>query len=460
MVQGMASKIAERIKYIKQEQLFVVFALILGIAMAIVNPPLQEPDGPAHMWRVIDVANGNVLSPIVTFTHEPGLAVVPENVNVLNFRIVEPDKGEGVKYIEELNKVSFSKDTVKAQSNQAVMSFLYYPQAIGYNIAMLFGLSVYKCIVFARIFNLLVYIVLVYYAIRKIPVLKNSLLVLALFPMSIYQAASVSPDAMLNGMCFLFVGMCLYYVYGTIEQLGLKHVIWLGILLAFIFMAKYVYVLLGLLVFLIPKEKFKNKKYYYICFGVSILPILLSAGISLRSAGSVVTSGQAVASGGMTQLQYMQQHPTHIFKVLLNTGINKFTDYMLWLNVLGWLNYSLGPLIYIVPMFAMYVLASDVSELNNKITRKHRILSLIAFLLICVGIVVGIYIGDGRINEVGSNVVEGVQGRYFIPILPALYLTLVPGKIKNEDACYPVKVGCVAGVLLLLAVLIMVVHCF
>lgn len=458
-IQEVITRTMRKLKVIKQEQIFLVLALAIGISMAIVNPPLQEADGPDHMWRVMDVANGNVLSPVVTLNHDGGLAVVPENVNALNFRIAEPDTGEGIKYTRELDGICFSKNKIKAEFHQGVMSFLFYPQALGYNVAMFFGLSIYKCIVFARIFNLIVYVTLVYFAIRLIPVLKNSLLVLALFPMSIYQGASISPDAMLNGLCFLFVGLCLYYAYGEKEKLELKNVIWLGILLAIIFMAKYVYVVLGLLVLLIPKSKFKDNKYYWMCFGISLLPILLSSFISLGIASSTVTSGQAI-EGGMTQLQYMQQHPIHIFKVLINTAINKFQDYMLWLNVLGWLNYSLGPLIYIVPMFTMYVLASDVNEINVKVTGKHKFLAFVTFIAICVGIVLGIYISDGRINDVGSDIVVGVQGRYFIPALPVLYLSLLPSKMKNEDNYYHLKVAGIAGMIALLSVLILVIHCF
>ena len=69
----------------------------------------------------------------------------------------------------------------------------------------------------------------------------------------------------------------------------------------------------------------------------------------------------------MTPLSFLLSNPQNIIKVLFYTFCHKFSDYVLWLDVLGSLNYSLGPLIYIVPMFVLYVIGSDVSDYGYKI---------------------------------------------------------------------------------------------
>ena len=58
---------------------------------------------------------------------------------------------------------------------------------------------------------------------------------------------------------------------------------------------------------------------------------------------------------------------------------------------------------------------------------------MVSFIITSIGIVFGLYIGDTRINFAGEFVVQGVQGRYFIAILPALAFVLVPRKRTNEN---------------------------
>ena len=67
------------------------------------------------------------------------------------------------------------------------------------------NLSIYGVILMGRLFNLLTYVMLGFFAIRFIPCYKNLLAMLAVMPLSIYQAASLSQDAVLNGFGFLFI---------------------------------------------------------------------------------------------------------------------------------------------------------------------------------------------------------------------------------------------------------------
>ncbi len=458
-IRGMATKIKDKYIKINTENVFLIIALVIGILMACINPPFQECDGWDHFLRAMDVSYGNVLLPIKNLTHESDVITVPDNILSTEYRIIEADNGEGRDYINYLKSIKFSEDTTYMTYGQGTMSLFYYPQALGLFLGRCFNLSIYGCVVLSRIINLMAFLGLTYMAIKITPILKNVFVVIALFPMTIYQAASSSPDSMLNGLCFLFVAMCLYYAYGDKEQLTWKEALKLGGLLAVIFLSKYIYVCLGLLVFLIPSKRFGTKKEYFKSFAIALIPLIVMAGLGYVSASSAVSSGQASSATGMTQMEYLSQNPIMILKVLLYACSVKFSDYMIWLNTLGSLNYSLGPLIYIVPMYAMYVSGSDVNEYCSRIQVKDRVLALVSFAVICAGIIMGIYIGDGRINEVGNVAVQGVQGRYFIAALPTLFIAIVPSKAKNEDNRYTYKVLGVMAVLLIMAVSILKIHC-
>lgn len=441
------------------ENLFLVIALCGGIAMACINPPFQECDGWEHFLRVVDVSYGNLLSPIVKLNHGDGVIVVPKTLREVDYRIVDPGSGDGGNLVQELKELDVSGPTVEWKFDGGTMSLFYYPQALGFFLGRIFGMSMYGCILFSRIINLLAFLALAWSAIRITPVFKNIMSVIALFPMTIYQAASQSPDALLNGLCFFFIALCFYYAYGEKEHLDWKDGLKIGIVLSLVFLCKYVYVCLGLLVFLIPVKKFGDKKQYGKAFGIALIPLVILGILALTTAGSVVASSQANADG-VSQISYLMQHPKFFVWVLINTFNVKFQDYMLWMNTLGSLNYSLGPLVYLVPMFAVFAGALDVNGSCGAIKRKDRILCIVSFLMVSLGVVLGIYIGDGRVNSVGDNVVQGVQGRYFIAVLPALFAGISLKNIENKNKHFTEILMGGMTVMLLYSVLVLKIHCY
>ncbi len=455
------------------EHIFLVMALLFGLFIAVIGTPFQECDGWSHFIRAVDVSYGNVFAPVVTFSHDGGVAVVPDNFGDIDFKIIDPtEDGAGTAFKEHLKSFKFSKNKSTMEFGEGIMSVFYYPQALGLFIGRLLNLSVFGCVLLGKLFNLLCFVWLSYKAICITPILKNSMIVIALLPMSLYQAASYSPDAMLNGLCFLFAALCFYYAFGDKEELGYKEVLLLGIILAFIFLCKYVYVFLGLLVFLIPMKKFGDKKEYFKKFMFALVPLLLLGIIAVYAAVSALSSSQNAAAeiinetasstgeSSMSTLEFLFASPLNIFKILFHTFTDKFTDYVLWLNVLGSLNYSLGPLIYIVPMFALYVFGSEVSAAGIDIRVRDKVLCGVTFLLISICIVLGMYIGETRVNFAGSYVVQGVQGRYFIAAFPALALVLAPRGRSGESKIFNYILLGVEFVILCIAVYFLRTNCY
>ena len=421
-------------KYIfSLENLFLVMALLFGSVIAFMCTPFQECDGWEHFLRAVDVSYGNLFSPVATINHGSGQIIVPEDIDEVSFRLVEPASGEGTAYSDYLKANKPSKNSRGMTFNGGVMSPFYYPQALGFLLGRILGVSWFACVALGRLFNLIAYAILAYLAIKITPVLKNTMITIALFPMTVYQAASFSPDALLNGLCFLFIALCFYYAYGKKEELGIKEPLTLGCILALIFLCKYVYVFLGLLVFIIPKKKFGDNKQYFKKFMIALILILILGIIAVKTATAVISSGSAAAvadtaqvKATMSPLQFLTSNPLNIFKVLFYTFCYKFSDYLLWLDTLGSLNYPLGPLIYIVPMFTLYVLGSECMSAENEIRLRDKFIALFAFAMVAVAVVLGIYIGDTRINFAGNYIVQGVQGRYFIAALPACALFFAP----------------------------------
>ncbi|MEY8392424.1 DUF2142 domain-containing protein [Lachnospiraceae bacterium] len=446
----------------KEANLFLVIALCAGIAMACINPPFHECDGGIHYLRAMDIAYGNLMRPVAGIpSAKEGMLRVPENVGDIKYQFIEPGSGEGRKYIDYLKSVKFSGKSKEEQHGGTYVSLFYYPQALGFFVGRCLELSIYSSVLLSRICNLIVFLALSYAAIRFTPVMKNMLAVTALLPQTIYQAASDSPDAVLNGLCFLFFALCLNYAYQESRTLGWKDTWKLGIVLGTIFLCKYVYVLLGLLVFLIPQSRFGTKKAYWKAFGIALIPLFIIGSIGLVNVIFSVDLGQASAqTQNVTQLGYLMEHPAFVLKVLKATFIMKFNDYMLWLNTLGSMNYLLGPLIFIVPMFAVFAGCLDYNELCGKIRFRDKLLCSCTFALVCSGIVLALYIGDNKANAVGGLVVQGVQGRYFIPAIPVFFMAVCQKGVGNKSKYFTEKTVGGMGVFLIFAIRTLYNCCF
>lgn len=445
------------------EKLFLVVALSAGVLFACMNPAGQECDGTEHILRSIDVSYGNVLAPVVNLTHEKGKIIVPKNVDQMNVQRIEVNSGKGNSYQQNLEELHFSKETKEMAYESYFASIFYLPQGIGIWLGRSLGLNVYLCIVIGRVLNLGAYAALTYVAIKRLPMFKNLMSVIALLPLTLYQAASCSPDALLCGLCFLFVALCFQYAYDKTydkeKQLGIKQAAGLGILLALIYMCKYVYVCLGLLVFMIPKERFGEKKQYWKSFITALLPLaIVAAGLFSTLTGTVGSVPEQ--AGEMSQFGFILQNPLHVVKALISTMEVYFSVYAEWLNTLGWLEYPLGPLLYIIPCFLVGCACLDTNEYSEKLKNSHKILCFVTFMVTYSAILLGMYIGDKRINPVGASLMLGGQGRYFIPLILLLGAALSSRKIENHIEGFSSKVTGCLGVFLAYAGIQLVNMCY
>ncbi len=441
-------------KWQKAENFFVVLAAAFGVFFAFINPPLQECDGVTHLYRSMDVSYGNVFSPIITVSHEEGVIHIPQNMDGGLFRQLPVNSGAGGSYVSQLQAQSFSNETQKMQYSGNIPSFAYYPQAIGLGIGRIFHVSIYGSIVLARLFNLLAYVVILYFAIKKMPVYKTFMTVLAVMPLSLYQAASCSQDSVLNGLVFLFIALCCHYAFKEEKVLTWKHVLPLGFILAGLFIIKYVYVCLGLLVFLIPQKKFGSKKAYWTAFVIALLPLAALGGYHMLHTAAGVSGMQAVSEEtNMTQTENLLAHPLYFVKVLKDTFLMLTTFYLQSLYILGALDCGIVVLYVTGPCYLLGVALLDAGRdcgLNQIVySKKNRMLFAMAFFITVFLIFLGLYIADSVANPVGAGVVAGVQGRYFIPLFPLLFLAFHSNGLRCTIKEYEFKVCGISAVMLL-----------
>lgn len=302
---------------------------------------------------------------------------------------------------------------------------MYLPQALGISVARLLYFNPLQVYFSGRLFNLLFYALVTGYAIKIIPKRFCTLLMaLALMPMSLQQAGSYSYDTFSNALSFLLAAYFLRLAFES-EQVRLKDFIVLlatGCILA---PARMVYTPIVLLVFLIPKEKYPSLRYYRIWSRLIVFVPMAFAALYMSVFGSGLITNTGWISNDKNQtiytVMYALQHPIHTAGIYLNTLIENTEGYIagfigMWLS-----GTSLPvPLLPIVAyMFILFLSIFDTEgDENASLTVWNRTLMLMVGAAIYVLVLAGLLFAWTSIT---SRTVEGVQGRYFIPLaLPVL----------------------------------------
>ena len=144
----------------------------------------------------------------------------------------------------------------------------YIFSAIGIGIAKLLDLNVIWMLWLGRIFNVIMYAGLVSLAIKKTPIFKIQLFAISCLPVCLFQAFSLSIDSFIAGLGIFTVA---YFFKMSVNKFDRKDIIVFSVLCLLIGLCKLPYLALIFLILFLPKDNFKENKYYFYC----ILSIVL-----------------------------------------------------------------------------------------------------------------------------------------------------------------------------------------
>lgn len=278
---------------------------------------------------------------------------------------------------------------------------------------------------------MLVSVIMLYFAIKFMPFGKKVLLLLVALPISVEGFVSMSPDALTISAVFLFIAYVLKLFNEKDKKITLKDKVILFGLSIVIALCKIVYLPIVGLLLILPKEKFKTKKEQIITIG-----IIMGTAILANLAWLVFSTTYLVTfRGGDSKYQLVNilSHPIQYIIMLFNTiNINSGSYlYSAFGGEIGWDEYV--KLQWIVPIVfgGLYIFfsASDI-ELKNRFNKYQQIIIGLIVLAVVVLIFTSLYI---QWTAMFSSEISGVQGRYFIPILPLISLVVLNKlKLKNE----------------------------
>lgn len=420
---------------IKIEKLFLLCAIPLGITYTLLIPPGIVPDEWTHMRNVLS------LSSQLTGTEKNGKITMRECEVELYNQQVQSVNSEYYDYIyTNLISISNQNNYVNIENDSIGFDqiFCYFPSVIATILARLLSLSAITTFYLGRIFNFIFYTFICFFALNKIPFGKLLLFTIMLLPMTVHQMFSLSYDAVINASAFSCIAYGMYFVYLN-DRIKFKDIIFYafcGLLLLTNKSSTYA-LILGIPVL----AKYFNPGNERIALKVKIMIIfVLVLIIFFINLNTIIDSTQVSdiesVSGGIVSwaglpsytVEDILLNPINTVGLVINTFIQNGKDYVETAigSLLGWLDISISiPIVYC--WLGLLFIASFAEKSNGEVfTYRHKLLLLGISLMTGILILLGMAL---IFTPSGYPIIEGVQGRYFIPIIFLLLIPLQNGKV-------------------------------
>lgn len=329
-------------------------------------------------------------------------------------------------------------------------TFSYVFMAITCNICKLLGSPFGLTYILIRFTNLIMYITVVFFAIRKLPRGKMIMSAIALMPTPMFIASCVSYDTIVTGFLFLGMAYLFYMMFTDREITWWEYLVFIGGM-CYGSSRKTIYIPLILLGLMIPHKVFKDKKTEKIMkIGILVFFVIMMSTFVLPALISPSTEGDL--RGGTTshagQISNIFGHPFayaglllgNIWKYLFEYGMGKPTlDFLAYLGA--------GSLTYLIVIYLVTLtLTSEDSEREDMNKWVKALIYFLVFGVICL-IWTSMFMSY---TEVGKTLMAGVHGRYYVPLLFPVLFALSFNKVKTgwDKVRYSTCASIVSGFIL------------
>jgi hypothetical protein len=426
--------------------LFLVLALVTGVLTVILHGPVNAADENSHLWRAFLISDGRFF-PVRSGEELDGCrGPVPECLVDLVYNRLwnsphnrHPLGREGVRALLRERCAMLSAPYRDEPRLDAALGnapnfgpVCYLPQAGGILLGRLTGASPLGLIYWGRFANLAVYLLIGFAALCLMPKGRYVLFIVAVTPMAILQAASLSADAMTNALAWLFIALLMRRALAEkprITALDMAALIAVQTALTF---SKPAYFFLSFLIFLTPAARFGSRKRYFtflaIFFGAQLLSVLAMAWI----AGLAFV--QPAYADRDAQLLHILRHPFRFVAALaLSAGASLLRQVPSLPETLagsvGFNPFFSVPAVTVALFLAAY-LAAGLAEAPVRPRGKGTWLLMAGvFALSMLQIYTMLYL---YWTPVGHYIVHGVHGRVFLPLLPLALLLLPRWRIAER----------------------------
>jgi uncharacterized membrane protein len=405
----------------------LVCGALFGTGLAFLSPPLIAPDEFAHFCRAYHCSEGKLVAEkrdgkcgdelpaaIARLDNRP-------ETSGSQYRPISADEWDA-----KAAAIDFSREPTEFIDfrNTALYSPVpYLPQAAVLRCSRQCGMRLSSIYYLCRLANLAAYLALAAAAVYVAPIQKWAMALIALTPMAMYLAASISADGMTIGLALLAIALTMDLALSP-QPAGASRLVPLGVTLVLLGLSKQAYCGMALLILAVPAEKFSSRGHRWLVAG-----LIIGATLVCDAAWSSVVRGIFVPIlpfvDPPAQARWVASHPISftgmIFNVLYDT--NRYQHMIGYFERTGPMWWKLTRILYWGVLLLVAVLDGGK---RFALSARTRLIVAGTFIATIAMMETAVYL---TADTVGGSQIEGIQPRYF---LPAAMLLLVPIRARLD----------------------------
>ena len=416
--------------------MFAISSMLIGSAMIWgVGTNQVGYDEYVHAKSIYDLSFGTTI--------ETTEAAMQLKGNLLPF-FYTPEERALIEEYEQRNN-DFSWADISQQSRMVrAENRVYYPNALGFKLARFIGADFATSVELAKFGGLICYVAVMCLAIALAERYKIIVAFIGLLPNNLFMACSLTRDMVVTSFLILGTVLLMNEFLEPERKLTWQRV--LGILLAFVCgsVSKPIYIVMPLLMLFLGRKKFDNraqeillKLAVCIVAGLMIYDIFCPTPVATTNHYLVTNYAYAgdkrsTGTSNIGQMQYILQNPLVYTVLLLKSMIGMFVESFTTDSFINYGYLGKAPILFNWIAFVVGIWISAIrpqGEERKVMSIPNTILTLLMLFGTAAVVWTSMYISY---TAVGSNTIEGVQGRYFIPLFVPLGVCLFTKPKKSR----------------------------
>lgn len=412
------------------EKVFLILGGYIGILYFATLPVFRAPDEINHYMRAFEISQGNFVS---EHMGEDGVGgnYLPENT--IPAELCEARNIDYYKILENRNQeMNYEQPVEYTFGNTALYApFVYLPQAVGIAIGSLFTQKSVYLVYAGRLVTFLFCYLLLYCCIKNTVIRKNIVFLACFMPMLMSQIVSLSADAVTIATAFALITFCVKInMDEAVTIISNRQRIGIAVLTLLLSLCKIVYLPVCFIILWLNRDKFKNRKDSILFKSVTLAVVSIVNVIWLIiSAGFLVEFNPGVDS--KEQVKYVLTHLISYIGICVNTFVLRAQGWLEEMvgSKLGWAMDVEVPLILIGIILAVFVVFIVIAgeEEQKELSVWGRGVFLLILLATVALIFTSLYV---QWTPVANTLVNGIQGRYFIPLIPVVVALFASNKMR------------------------------
>ena len=417
------------------EKVYFALAIFMGCIFFILFPTGTVNDSTTHIFRIYQLVN---------------TTLGKSDWNELHYTTLEGSDNYIIERSLYDSEQDFAQPNVKNYSTNyityAIPSDLTPPQKSRWHVGMaqcniLDYLPYYLVMLIGRLLNLdfmlilnlmkisgfLVYLISIYWTIKLIPYGKEGILIFSLNPIFLQSMITIGYDLFCVNAFFLAIAIILRWFYSKTITLSSQFTLYILLILMTsakkgVYCVLFLAIWLGLLLLDSNGRKIlKNHTTYILSSCISVICMFIALNVS-------GISERVTRSTDYYNFEYLLQHLGSSVIMIISSILHDFSMLLqgMFGGRLGW-NEAVIPWWIVITYILLFITATLKKDIHTPLQHECLInfLSILAFIF-------GMYATFLFMTPLTNKYVFGLQGRYFIQLIPLLIILLKHAKIQLD----------------------------